>query len=173
VFGDNNALEIGFAFTPASAPGVFVDEADFARAAELMEKFFDREREPPVAGTWNCAACGETVDAQFDICWNCEAPRGTAAIEPNVPPPSLTSDDAPSNTANSEDEHQKVEQFPHEIDSGKPDRRDIWLEVGAVLAVGWLPYFVYSFSDWIVRIEQGEWPCNSFCVKPASSSIVG
>ena len=24
---------------------------------------------------WNCAACGEEVDDQFDACWSCEATR--------------------------------------------------------------------------------------------------
>ena len=42
VFGDNNVLETGFSFTPASAPGLFVNEEDFDRAGELLEQFFDQ-----------------------------------------------------------------------------------------------------------------------------------
>ena len=27
------------------------------------------------AERWTCAKCGETVEASWDICWNCEAPK--------------------------------------------------------------------------------------------------
>lgn len=25
--------------------------------------------------TWNCQNCGEEIEAQFDMCWNCETPK--------------------------------------------------------------------------------------------------
>jgi membrane protease YdiL (CAAX protease family) len=33
-------------------------------------------------------------------------------------------------------------------------KREIWLEVSAVLALGWMPYFVSSLSSWVVGQEQ-------------------
>src|SRR5262245_3903014 len=79
VFGDNNALEAGFAFTPGSAPGVYVDEAHFDKAAETMRQFFERPR--PVKGKWTCATCGQVVEDQFNACWNCEAQRGDMLVD--------------------------------------------------------------------------------------------
>ena len=74
VFGDSPVLESIGAFTPASVPSVYVDEADFEQAAVALEQFQDQATAAPVEGTWTCAACGETSEAPFEICWNCEAP---------------------------------------------------------------------------------------------------
>lgn len=80
VFGDNNALETGFSFTPASAPGLFVHEGDAERAGQLLEQFFDQPKQQPPKGMWSCPNCGESVEEQFDLCWNCETPRGSAPV---------------------------------------------------------------------------------------------
>ena len=80
VFGDNNVLETGFSFTPASAPGLFVHESDVDRAGELLEKFSDRPVVRPPKRMWTCPRCGELIEEQFDLCWNCESPRGQAPL---------------------------------------------------------------------------------------------
>jgi membrane protease YdiL (CAAX protease family) len=81
VFGDNNAWEGPFAFTPDSAPGVFVREADLDRAGEVLDEFLDRPRTATVQGSWVCPSCQEAVEAQSDECWNCQSPRGDTPIE--------------------------------------------------------------------------------------------
>jgi len=67
-------------------------------------------RSAPVASrSWTCASCGSEVEANFDACWNCTAPRslkgkGTAAparspsspapVEPSSPRPAGKRGDA-------------------------------------------------------------------------------
>jgi hypothetical protein len=51
-------------------PAVWVlDDEDLPRAEELLARFLDQNS----AGisTWICPACGESVEAGFDLCWNC------------------------------------------------------------------------------------------------------
>ncbi len=31
---------------------------------------------------WNCSSCGEQVEEEYDICWNCQADRSEATLEP-------------------------------------------------------------------------------------------
>ncbi len=52
-----------------------VDERDYDRARQLIDAFLQRQLHPD-ALAWTCAACGADVDAGFDLCWNCTAPRG-------------------------------------------------------------------------------------------------
>ncbi|MES9975993.1 DUF2007 domain-containing protein [Candidatus Thiodiazotropha sp. LNASS1] len=50
-----------------------LEDRDLALAKRLTEAFFDR---PPVSGeAWQCSVCGESIDAGFDICWNCGSPN--------------------------------------------------------------------------------------------------
>jgi membrane protease YdiL (CAAX protease family) len=81
VFGDNNAWEGAFAFTPDSAPGVFVVEADLALARDVLDEFIGEARLRKIDGQWTCPNCSESVGAQFDTCWNCETPRGVVPID--------------------------------------------------------------------------------------------
>ncbi|WP_316367578.1 putative signal transducing protein [Candidatus Thiodiazotropha sp. CDECU1] len=49
-----------------------LDDDDLARAKQLTEQYFSR---PPVSGQrWRCRVCGESIDAGFEICWNCGSP---------------------------------------------------------------------------------------------------
>ena len=50
-----------------------VDERD----EMLARKLIDAARNGPVAGTpgWRCAQCGEQLEAQFTVCWNCGKAR--------------------------------------------------------------------------------------------------
>ena len=67
------------AISSKSLPGVWVNEAEVARARPIVEEYQRREeanagKEPEarVAGvTWKCPKCGEEVEDQFDQCWNC------------------------------------------------------------------------------------------------------
>ena len=90
---------------PSISPRVRVAGEDASRALELIEAW-QAERSAsarqPVAD-WICARCGESVEGDIDICWNCSGdekrprrepppppdPRSTAVPPP--PPPSTTS----------------------------------------------------------------------------------
>ena len=50
-----------------------VDERDEA----LARKLIDAARSGPAIGapSWRCAQCGELLDAQFTVCWNCGTAR--------------------------------------------------------------------------------------------------
>ncbi len=55
-------------------PAVWVlEDADWYRANRLLEAFL--ERPPVTARPWRCPACGESVEAGFDLCWNCGTAR--------------------------------------------------------------------------------------------------
>ncbi len=49
---------------------VWVRDADYERAATLVEGMAEAMENPPT-GTWRCGLCGETIEAQFDMCWSC------------------------------------------------------------------------------------------------------
>jgi membrane protease YdiL (CAAX protease family) len=146
VFGGNNALEIGFAFTPSSAPGVYVDEKDFDQASSLLEQFYDHSNDSRPAGQWTCAGCGQNVEAQFDTCWKCESPRGELPLAFALPPdPSAIAGEplmSDSPTSNSQ---------PAAIDIScvnvaAESKAAVWFELATVLSVAWFPYFAYSLS---------------------------
>ena len=78
--------------TDKALPGIWVNEADLARATPIIEEYKLREQRnadaPAVAEaarpTWKCPKCGEEVENQFDECWNCGAARpGTEDENPN------------------------------------------------------------------------------------------
>jgi rubrerythrin len=61
------------------APRLWVFRHDEARATELL-KAYERihtrphgDEEP--ANTWKCPTCSETVEEEFELCWNCQTPR--------------------------------------------------------------------------------------------------
>jgi len=67
----NQYLWGGMGDLPANVyPSVWVDdERDFDAARKLIKQF---ERGPIVEGRpWQCPHCGEYLDAQFAVCWNC------------------------------------------------------------------------------------------------------
>lgn len=142
VFGDRNALETEFAFTPATEPSVFVNEADYERATALLEDFCSRDEASVARGSWTCPKCGESVPAVFEACWNCQSLRGDAAIEvPSDEPIELPDD---SNAAI--DEHPE----PRLIDASEPARATwtLWTELVIVLAI------VQTYYGWptVLRI---------------------
>ena len=61
-----------------SLPSVWVtDDADYDRALRLVEEtsrsHTEKQAEPgePEPAEWECAACGETVPPESDVCWSC------------------------------------------------------------------------------------------------------
>ncbi len=49
------------------------DEADLARAQQILEEAETTEAEP--AATWTCWQCGEVNEGQFGACWQCGKAR--------------------------------------------------------------------------------------------------
>ena len=60
------------------APRVWVQAKDSERARALIEEW-DRGRGASVGAVteapWTCPECGETVEGDFEVCWNCEHDR--------------------------------------------------------------------------------------------------
>ncbi len=77
---------------PALAPGAIgavkleVAREDGPRAEQILRDFggeggvVEDDPVPPAdvspAPPWTCVHCGEQVEGQFDVCWNCGAARG-------------------------------------------------------------------------------------------------
>lgn len=153
VFGDNNALEVGFALTPATEPGVFVDEAEAHRAVVLLQEFLAR---PPVSGPgskWKCASCAETCEEQFAICWNCESLR---TIEESEDVIAESSEVAPVLDATSvcDFETPPVETTAHTTRS----KRHLWVELLVVLVV--TQHFL--LGNWIFSPISKLWSGATF-----------
>ncbi len=57
-------------------PAVWVlDNDDLERARELLPRFIAECKADPGGTPWICDACGETVEGDFALCWNCGHPR--------------------------------------------------------------------------------------------------
>ena len=53
-------------------PELWVAEADYARAEAIMaEALSDKSH----LAHWQCDKCDEWIEGQFDLCWQCGAPR--------------------------------------------------------------------------------------------------
>ncbi|HLJ12108.1 MAG TPA: DUF2007 domain-containing protein [Planctomycetaceae bacterium] len=79
VVGDKISTGLGLPPVGETAPCLWVRKTDEAKARELLAEF-ERvharphpENEP--RSTWKCTACGEMVDDELDLCWNCQNPR--------------------------------------------------------------------------------------------------
>lgn len=68
--------------TVDTLPAVWVDDHDSARAMVLMKNYFEQKQNHANLPSWQCSACGENIEGQFDTCWNCEATR---PADPNEP----------------------------------------------------------------------------------------
>jgi hypothetical protein len=74
-------LQFGMGELPAAqvfAPRLWVAESDALRARAIIAESESRRRQPrPVSHEqeWTCPHCGETVEATFDMCWNCQQPQ--------------------------------------------------------------------------------------------------
>jgi Putative prokaryotic signal transducing protein len=62
-----------------TAPSIWVKHADEVESRRLITEWetirarphSDDEPRP----AWKCSACGELVDEDFELCWNCQNPR--------------------------------------------------------------------------------------------------
>ncbi|MFZ0790664.1 MAG: DUF2007 domain-containing protein [Chromatiaceae bacterium] len=52
-----------------------IDDMDLERAREVLARFLAPGASRPDARAWTCPACGELVEAGFDLCWNCGRAR--------------------------------------------------------------------------------------------------
>ena len=75
VFGDFLAGAAGE--LPANLfPAVWVmEDRDLARARELLDEFLAGRARRDADPDWRCPTCGERVEGQFEVCWNCGSPR--------------------------------------------------------------------------------------------------
>jgi hypothetical protein len=55
-----------------------VEDDDLERARELLGRFHADTQRPSDVATWHCSGCGESVDGDFDLCWNCGQARDEA-----------------------------------------------------------------------------------------------
>ena len=46
------------------------DERDYELARQLIEEF---QRPDPLAASWICPECAETIEPEFSVCWQCGA----------------------------------------------------------------------------------------------------
>jgi len=51
---------------------IWVNKADRLRAQEILKNIND---EPAPTKRWTCPSCGETLEPQFELCWNCGSTR--------------------------------------------------------------------------------------------------
>ncbi len=47
-----------------------LDRVNYLKAKSLVDEVL---RPSHAHGTWRCTRCGETIEAQFAVCWNCGA----------------------------------------------------------------------------------------------------
>jgi hypothetical protein len=67
------AIAGGVPFTECYPELWIMDDRDFDRASKLIHVWLQPSKEPGVA--WRCETCLETIEGQFDLCWNCQASR--------------------------------------------------------------------------------------------------
>jgi len=79
IVGGTISSSLGLPQGVESAPAVLVHKADEARARALVDEFEKRNARPhpddEPRPAWKCPSCGELVDADFELCWNCQTPK--------------------------------------------------------------------------------------------------
>ena len=155
-------LETGFSFTPASAPGLFVHEKDFDRAGELLEQFSNQPGASP-KGTWICPHCGESVEEQFDVCWNCETPRGCAPLVAAAERPDEAEEDDKTDAAD-----ETVGESPSDDVPLQRSMWGLWTEVIVVLSFMWIARFLVRS---MIRIAP-RWDTDLFFAEYSMWNVV-
>lgn len=64
--------------TNDTLPSIWVREADFERARELVLEFEEGANPDATGAAWTCPTCGEELESQFMVCWNCGTERGVS-----------------------------------------------------------------------------------------------
>jgi len=55
-------------------PSLFVtDDADYDEAIRILKS--RQYSEPTIVADWTCPSCSEKNPGNFELCWNCSAPR--------------------------------------------------------------------------------------------------
>lgn len=73
------ASNLGIPAGEEAAPCVWVHHRDEEAARQILVQWEQThakshpETEPKA--DWKCPSCGEMVDEDFDLCWNCQNPR--------------------------------------------------------------------------------------------------
>ena len=77
VIGESLATMYGLVLTGASvSPRVCVFASHESRARQVIAAWEEQRRADPTSGaSWGCPQCGEEVEGNFDICWNCQSPK--------------------------------------------------------------------------------------------------
>ena len=52
-----------------------IDDLDLERAREILPRFLAPSVPRSGGIAWTCPACGESIEADFDVCWNCGRAR--------------------------------------------------------------------------------------------------
>jgi hypothetical protein len=77
ILGDFLAGAIGELPADLSPSVWLLDDDDLGRARGILDQFLAASAARPGDGApWRCPACGEMVEADFDLCWNCARARG-------------------------------------------------------------------------------------------------
>lgn len=80
VHEENPLAGIWFVAAAMPRPQVFVRARDLPAALDVLEEFLSNALSQDSPEDWRCAACGETVEGAYALCWNCQASR------PDTPP---------------------------------------------------------------------------------------
>ena len=75
--GEHANLALSYAGTAIGGVRLLVSEADRQLAMEVLDQGATDE---PAGVEWMCRKCCETVDAGFDVCWNCGSDRPSPTI---------------------------------------------------------------------------------------------
>jgi len=59
-------------------PEVWLIDASDWEAALAVVGDYEERRATPIEGDLVCSACGETSPSNFELCWKCRAPIGSA-----------------------------------------------------------------------------------------------
>jgi predicted amidophosphoribosyltransferase len=76
-----SAINPALGMVPGSLPTLCVRRGDVEQARAVLAEALARGRPAakgePVATeeAWTCPHCGEQIEGQFDVCWNCQAER--------------------------------------------------------------------------------------------------
>ena len=64
---------------PITTPAVWVGARHLDRAREVLAAFLSRRSidsaAPAGEASWSCPSCGERIESQFDVCWDCQTAR--------------------------------------------------------------------------------------------------
>ena len=70
---------LGYPPGTPSAVQLWVHQGDQNRAREILAEWEAMHLRPRPDNdprrAWKCAVCGELVDEDFELCWNCQNPR--------------------------------------------------------------------------------------------------